>query len=85
MSTKPASRASLSECHGISRLSNQPVLIAYAVKERNARQKATWTRIGAAWPHDKGAGLTVILDFLPVDKRIVLVELKADLPPLEPK
>ncbi len=45
-----------------------------------AGKKAIWTRIGAAWPHDKGAGLTVILDFLPVEPRIVLVEPKIDLP-----
>ena len=49
-------------------MSNEPVLIAYAVKDRPAGKKAIWTRIGAAWPHDKGAGLTVILDFLPVDR-----------------
>ncbi len=61
-------------------MSNAPVLIAYAVKDRPAGKKAIWTRIGAAWPHDKGAGLTVILDFLPVEPRIVLVEPKIDLP-----
>jgi len=63
-------------------LSNEPVLIAYAVKDRRPGQKPIWTRIGAAWPHDKGAGLTLILDFLPVEPRIVLVEPRADLPPL---
>ena len=39
-----------------------------------------WIRIGVAFPHDKGAALTVILDALPIDGRIVLVEPKADLP-----
>ena len=63
-------------------MSNEPVLIAYAVKDRPRSRKAIWTGIGAAWPHDKGAGLTLILDFLPVEPRIVLVEPKAALPPL---
>ena len=63
-------------------MSNEPVLIAYAVKDRSPGKKAIWTRIGAAWPHDKGAGLTVILDFLPVEPRIVLVEPRIDPPPL---
>jgi hypothetical protein len=34
--------------------------------------------IGVAFPHDKGAGLTVVLDALPTDGRIVLVEPRAD-------
>ena len=36
---------------------NKPKLIAYAVKDPlGAEQKAIWTRIGAAWPHEKGQG-----------------------------
>ena len=61
-------------------MSNEPVLIAYAVRDRPPGKRAIWTRIGAAWPHDKGAGLTVILDFLPAEPRIVLVEPRIDLP-----
>jgi hypothetical protein len=59
------------------------VLIAYSVKDRPGA-KSIWTRIGAAFPHDKGAGLTVILNALPLnfDGRIVLVEPKLDAPPL---
>lgn len=54
---------------------NKPTLIAYAVKDpRGAEQKAIWTRIGAAWPHEKGPGYSIRLDALPVDGRIVLVE-----------
>ncbi len=63
-------------------MSNKPTLYVYAVKDRGRNQKAIWTRIGAAWPHDNGAGLTVLLDFLPVEPRIVLVEPKLDPPPL---
>ena len=62
-------------------MSNDPVLIAYTVKDRTAERDAIWLRIGVAFPHDNGAGLTVILDALPMDGRIVLVEPKADLPP----
>ena len=37
----------------------KPTLIAYAVKERDKGKKAIWTRIGAAWPHDKGKGFSI--------------------------
>jgi hypothetical protein len=54
---------------------NKPTLIAYAVKDPlGAEQKAIWTRIGAAWPHEKGPGYSIRLDALPVDGRILLVE-----------
>ena len=66
-------------------MSNKPTLYAYAVKDRGRNQKAIWTRIGAAWPHDKGAGLTILLDFLPVEPRIVLVEPRIDLLPTTDK
>jgi hypothetical protein len=56
------------------RVTNDPVLIAYAVKRSPATRRAVWTRIGAAYPHDQGAGLTVILDAMPADGRIVLLE-----------
>lgn len=54
-------------------MTNDPVLIAYAVK-RSTRGHPVWTRIGRAYPHDQGAGLTVILDSMPRDGRIVLLE-----------
>ena len=59
-------------------MANDPVLIAYAVKDRPRGRKALWRRIGVAFPHDRGAGLTVILDALPTDGRIVLVEPRFD-------
>jgi hypothetical protein len=59
-------------------MTNDPVLIAYTVKDRIPKRKAVWRRIGVAFPHDKGAGLTVLLDALPTDGRIVLVEPRAD-------
>jgi hypothetical protein len=55
-------------------VSNDPVLIAYAVRRAAKSRNPVWTRIGCAYPHDTGAGLTVVLDALPVDGRIVLLE-----------
>jgi hypothetical protein len=57
----------------------KPTLIAYSVREREA-QKPVWTRIGAAWPHNSGNGLSLQLEALPLnfDGRIVLTEPKAD-------
>ena len=59
-------------------MTNDPVLIAYTVKDRPG-EKSIWRRIGVAFPHDNGAGLTVLLDALPRDGRIVLVEPKVEL------
>ena len=59
-------------------MSSDPVLIAYGVKRRSTSKRTHWRRIGAAYPHDSGAGLNVILDLLPLDGRIVLLELGAD-------
>jgi len=58
----------------ISRVTDDPVLIAYAVKRSSRSKKAVWTRVGRAYPHDTGAGLTVLLDAVPVDGRIILLE-----------
>jgi len=47
-----------------------PALIAYHVPDR---EKAPWTRIGAAWDHKDGEGFTLQLDLVPVSSgRIVL-------------
>jgi hypothetical protein len=55
----------------------KPTLIAYAVRKREGH-KDFWVRIGAAWPHEGGSGLSIQLDALPIDGRIVLTEPKAD-------
>lgn len=55
-----------------------PALIAFHVAERG-KDKSFWTRIGAAWRHDDGEGLTVILDLMPASGgKIVLRTPKAD-------
>jgi hypothetical protein len=48
-----------------------PAFVAWHVTE-NAEKKF-WTRIGAAWQHDDGEGLTLQLDLIPVHGgRVVL-------------
>lgn len=54
-------------------MTNDPVLIAYTVKQ-TAGGKSIWTRVGAAYPHDEGAGLTLVLDAMPLRRRIILLE-----------
>ncbi len=58
-------------------MTNDPVLIAYAVQRGRDRKKVRYTRIGRAYPHDTGQGLTLILEALPLkfDGKIVLLEL----------
>lgn len=56
-------------------MATDPVLIAYAVKRNSKSKRAIWTRVGCAYPHEVGAGLTVVLDSVPLDGRIVLLEL----------
>lgn len=51
-----------------------PVLIAYTAKRSKSGKRTYWTRIGAAYPHEAGAGLTVVLDAMPLDNRIFLIE-----------
>jgi hypothetical protein len=59
-------------------MSIKPTLIAYTVKNREGNRKAFWTRVGAAWPHNSGTGLTIELDALPVDGRLVLLPPSAE-------
>jgi hypothetical protein len=54
-----------------------PKLLAYHVAERGG--KKFWTRIGAAWDHGDGKGLTLQLELVPANGgRIVLREPAAD-------
>ena len=41
---------------------------------RGEAKDAYWTRVGAAWIHEDGAGLSLALDFVPVnsDGRLVV-------------
>lgn len=59
------------------RESAPPALIAWHVAERG--EKKFWNRIGAAWNHEDGEGLTLQLDLIPVGTgRIVLRQPKDD-------
>lgn len=51
-----------------------PVLIAYGVKKAMNAKRNIWRRIGEAFPHEEGAGLTLILNALPPDGRVILLE-----------
>lgn len=56
-------------------MATDPVLIAYTVRRSTKSKRPIWARIGQAYPHETGAGLTVVLDSVPLDGRIVLLEL----------
>jgi len=57
-------------------MANDPVLIAYAVKRGRKSRRVQYERIGRAYPHNVGQGLTLILDAMPLKGRhIVLLEL----------
>jgi len=58
-------------------MTHDAVLIAYTAK-RGKNNRVYWSRIGHAYPHDIGAGLTITLDALPIDGRIILLEPDAD-------
>jgi hypothetical protein len=59
-------------------MSNQPTYIAYSIEDRGSDKKAIWTKIGAAWQHESGKGLTIKLSALPIGNRIVLIEPKPE-------
>jgi hypothetical protein len=59
-------------------MSNSPKFYAYAVKDRGAGKKGIWTKIGAAFAHEKHGGFTIELDALPVTGKIVLMPPKTD-------
>ena len=48
-----------------SREHQAPAYIAWHVDEKG--KKSFWTRIGAAWRHEDGEGLTLQLDLVPVN------------------
>jgi hypothetical protein len=57
-------------------MTNDPVLIAYAVRRSPKTRRVQYVRIGRAYPHNVGEGLTVILDAMPLSgHHIVLLEL----------
>ncbi|MCA3301217.1 MAG: hypothetical protein ACK5TM_00355 [Methylobacterium sp.] len=53
-----------------SQAKNRPSHEAFVVEGEG--KATTWTKIGAAWPHEDGTGLTVKLSALPLTGRLVL-------------
>jgi hypothetical protein len=60
-------------------MADKPEYIAYTVRnyEKDGKKEGRWLEIGAAWPNRDGEGLSLTLDALPVDGRIVLRKPKA--------
>lgn len=56
-------------------MAEKPDLIAYTVKKKGERE--FFTRIGAAWSHKSGKGMTLQLDAMPLDGRIVVLPPKS--------
>jgi hypothetical protein len=59
----------------------RPTHKVLAVSERGDGEQASkpfYTRIGSAWPIKDGKGLSIVLDALPVNARLILLEIDAD-------
>lgn len=54
-----------------------PDFVVYGVRERDGA-KDVWTRIGAAFKHEKSDGLTLLLDALPFSRKVVLMPPKPE-------
>ncbi|MDP0500864.1 MAG: hypothetical protein Q7P63_12275 [Verrucomicrobiota bacterium JB022] len=50
----------------------QPYFIANSVRENSQTGKAHWTEIGVAFPHEDGQGFNLVLNALPMERKIVL-------------
>jgi hypothetical protein len=60
---------------------NRPTHKVFAVRDGDPddpESKAWYTRIGSAWPHKSGKGMSILLDALPVNERLVLFEYDED-------
>jgi hypothetical protein len=56
-----------------------PTLIAYHVTDKKKEgDKGFWTRIGAAWEHKDGGGLTLQLDLVPVNGGRIVLRVPSD-------
>lgn len=47
--------------------SNKPTHRIFAVSKRGEGKKSHWQEIGAAWAHKDGKGLSLKLDFMPLN------------------
>jgi len=58
-------------------MSNKPTHIVYHVKDigtpgETETPRAVWTKVGAAWQHSDAKGLTIVLEAVPLDGRLVV-------------
>ena len=54
---------------------NKPTHIVYHVKDvdgSDGESRGYWTRVGAAWANKDAKGMSLVLDLLPVDGRLVV-------------
>jgi hypothetical protein len=56
----------------MSKKSNQPQFLAFSIKDSEQSENGYWTRIGAAFAHQNGDGYTLILDWVPLDGKVIL-------------
>lgn len=54
----------------------RPTHGVYHVEDGKDDRKGYWTKIGAAWPHEKGDGFTIRLTSVPLDGRLVVRKLE---------
>ena len=57
----------------------RPTHIVYHVKDlqtpgETEPSRGIWTRVGAAWTHNDAKGLTLVLDVVPLDGRLMVRE-----------
>ncbi len=65
-------------------IGSKPTHKVLAVSDRSDSDngnKSYWTRIGAAWPAKNGRGLSIVLDALPLNGRLVVLEVDDEEPP----
>ena len=48
-------------------MSTTPKYYAFSVRNRGKDKRAVWTRIGAVWEQEKGQGLNIELEALPLN------------------
>lgn len=57
---------------------NEPKFYVYTAKDRGKGKKAFWICIGAAWATKNGKGVSINLDALPTDGKLILMPPKSD-------
>ena len=61
-------------------MDNKPTYYVYTITDRDqddsAGRTGFWTKIGAAWPHSDGKGLSISVEAMPLNGRLVLRERK---------